>query len=179
MSRTRSLRAFRAILLLSVLTAAVATHQTAAFPAIPRAGSSAACPITAPNGVNPPHHPPIPTGYGNDVLWSNLAMWGETPGIVPVPNDDRIDPDGTINDMKWAWYLLVPGELAIEGRRLDAPDDPLIAWIPEGYESPGFQVSGLTFPSAGCWEITGIVNDTRLTFVVLVVMPPDWNPEPR
>jgi hypothetical protein len=101
-------------------------------------------------------------------------MWGEKPGIVEVPNDPHIGPDGSVNEMKWAWYRFVPGELTINGQRLDAPDDPLVAWIPDGYGETGFQVSGLTFPSAGCWEITGTLNDSRLTFVVLVVLPPDW-----
>lgn len=98
-----------------------------------------------------------------------LWIWGE--GAVRVP-DGRVLRDGTVPNMKWAWYRWVPGELTIEGHRLDASPPPLAAWIPDGYGDIGVQVSGLTFPSAGCWEITGRVGRASLTFVTLVVVPP-------
>jgi hypothetical protein len=126
--------------------------------------------LTKPNGNNPPGNRD-PGGYGNAALWTTLAMWSAEPGIVIVPDDGRITPDGVIHDMKWAWYRYVPGRLTIQGRRLDAPAPPLQAWVPEGYGEIGFQVSGLTFPSAGCWEITGRLGDASLTFVVLVLTP--------
>lgn len=132
--------------------------------------AKAPCPLTRPNGNHPPGEALDPGGYGNEALWTNLAMWSDQPGIVLVPDDGRVSPDGAIHDMKWAWYRYVPGRLTIEGRRLDAPAPPLEASIPSGYGDGGFQVSGLTFPSAGCWEITGRVGNASLTFVVLVVL---------
>jgi hypothetical protein len=78
--------------------------------------------------------------------------------------------------MKWPWYRWVAGTLTIEGRRLDAPAPPLEAWIPDGYGDSGFQVSGITFPTDGCWEITGRVGEGSLTFVVLVVYPEGFTP---
>lgn len=128
------------------------------------------CPLTEPRGDNPPEFQGA-GGYSNDALWTNLTMWSSAPGIVLAPNDSRIAPDGTIQDMKWAWYRFVPGKLEVQGRRLDAPASPLRAWIPEGYGDVGFQVTGLTFPSAGCWEITGRIGEESLTFVVLVLTP--------
>jgi hypothetical protein len=134
------------------------------------AASPATCPVTYPNGNNP-EGDSSPGGYGNAWLWTNLFMWSmDTPEVI-VPNDSHIMSDGTIREMKWAWHRYVSGTLTVEGRRLDAPSAPLIAWVPEGYGDRGFQVTGLTFPSAGCWEITGRVDGHELTFVTLVIMP--------
>jgi hypothetical protein len=144
------------------------------------------CPVTRPNDVpypefgevEPPsaRDPDPEGGYGNDALWTNLWMWGE--GEVPVPSS-HVLPDGSFGEMKWAWYRYVPGTLTIDGRRLDAPAPPLRASVPEGYGSTGFQVSGIIFPTEGCWEITGRVGDASLTFVTLVIPPPGMTVPPR
>jgi hypothetical protein len=162
-------------ILLALVAAAVLAAGATADPGTPMPGASPAasptgCPVTQPNG-NHPSGFSDPGGYGNEALWTNLFMWSDGPEVL-VPDDGRVLPDGTIPEMKWAWYRYVPGTLTVEGRRLDAPSDPLIAWVPEGYGEIGFQVTGLTFPSAGCWEITGRVGDASLTFVTLVVAPP-------
>lgn len=140
----------------------------AADPATPVAvASPAVCPVTLPNNDRPPGHD-AGGGYGNAWLWTNLHMWSNGP-VVLVPDDGRVDSDGTIHDMKWAWFRYAPGELTVEGRRLDGPSAPLTAWIPDGYGDRGFQVTGLTFPSAGCWQITGRVAGHELSFVTLVI----------
>lgn len=139
--------------------------------------SVASCPVTQPNGNNPPEfgktRPPQPYdgydgGYGNAALWTNLWMWGE--GIVPIPSS-HVQPDGSFGPMKWAWHRYGPGQLSIEGRRLDASAPPLRAEVNSGYGDIGFQVTGITFPTAGCWEVTGHLGDDRLTFVTLVIPP--------
>jgi hypothetical protein len=33
----------------------------------------------------------------------------------------------------------------------------------------GFQASGVQFPTEGCWEVTGTVGTTSLTFVTFVI----------
>ena len=136
------------------------------------------CPITQPNGNEPPIEANVfgrdNGDFGNDALWTSLWMWGD--GMVQVPNDEHLQPDGSVIEMKWAWYRYVAGELTIEGHRLDAPASPLKADVPEGYGDCGFTPSGITFPSDGCWEITGNVGDASLTFVVLVVWPPEFTP---
>lgn len=166
------------LLSVALMTAAFAgpfvLPGTAASPVASPAAWPAACPVTPPNGNQPPPDANVfgrgAGDYGNEALWTALWIWGE--GAVLVPDDERVRPDGSIREMKWAWYRYVPGKLTIEGRRLDAPAPPLEAWIPDGYGDTGFQVSGLTFPTGGCWEITGSVGDARLTFVTLVVPPP-------
>ena len=40
--------------------------------------------------------------------------------------------------------------------------------VPGGYGDTGFQVSGLNFPTTGCWQVTGSVGGKTLTFVVNV-----------
>ncbi len=162
---------------LTLTAAALAESTTPVAPDATPGISPFTCPLTEPNGDNPPGSQE-PGGYGNDALWTTLTMWSMEPGIVIVPNDARILPDGTIREMKWAWYRYVPGTLEIEGRRLDAPAPPLRAWIPEGYGDVGFQATGLTFPGAGCWEITGRVGEASLTFVVLVLTPGWGLPDP-
>ena len=137
------------------------------------------CPITQPGGKQPPEIADLGRmdGLGNDALWVSLVMWSEQPGIVEVPNDSHLLPDGTVQEMKWAWYRYEPGKLTIEGRRLNAPAPPLIGDVPAGYGLTGFQVGGLTFPTDGCWEITGTVGSKgSLTFVVQVIYPKGFTP---
>jgi hypothetical protein len=63
----------------------------------------------------------------------------------------------------------VAGALTITGRRLDAPAPPLAASVPSGYGDTGFQASGAYFPTEGCWQVTGKVASTSLTFVTFVI----------
>jgi hypothetical protein len=155
---------------------AAATLRFGAISAHPEA-SPVGCPITQPNAfyaTPPSHFYGGPGSYQNEALWTTIWMWGQD-GIVYVPLDDRIGSDGSINSMKWAWYRFKPGEFSITGRRLDATVPPLDAWIPDYGNTPGFQSTGLIFPSLGCWEITGHLDEETLTFVVWVV-PDTVNP---
>ncbi len=70
--------------------------------------------------------------------------------------------------MKWAWLRHVWGRLSVDGRRLDAPAPALRVDVAEVYGDGGFQPAGITFPTEGCWQITGRVGDASLTFVTLV-----------
>jgi hypothetical protein len=124
------------------------------------------CPVTAPNGNTPPGEQPSPDLHGNGQLWTGL--WPEGTVIFEPGGPGTIYADGALG-MKWWWWRGVEGPLTIEGRRLDAPAPPLRADIPPGYGETGFQAAGLIFPSEGCWEVTGKVGQTELTFVTLVV----------
>jgi hypothetical protein len=78
------------------------------------------------------------------------------------------NPDGSVGT-KLGWWRGVSGKLAIRGGRLDASAPPLRARVPDGYGLTGFQSSGLTFPTLGCWKVVGAVaGHARLTFVVKV-----------
>jgi hypothetical protein len=76
-------------------------------------------------------------------------------------------PDGSIV-AKLGWWRAVEGRLSIAGQRLDAAAPPLRADVPAGYGSSGFQATGLTFPTPGCWRVIGSAGRASLTFVVLV-----------
>jgi hypothetical protein len=129
----------------------------------------ATCPVTIMNGlglVRPAGEPPA-GNHGNDSRTIATALWPGTVAFKPG-GPGCVDPDGTLG-MKWPWWRGTRGSLTIEGRRLDGPAAPLRASIPHGYGQTGFQVSGLMFPTPGCWEVTGRVGAESLTFVVHVI----------
>ncbi len=47
----------------------------------------------------------------------------------------------------------VAGKLRIDGHRLDGQAPPLTAHVPDGYGDSGFQSTGITFPTEGCWRV--------------------------
>jgi hypothetical protein len=107
------------------------------------------------------------------------------PTIAEPPDDPNADPFGWyINQERTLWAGLhsglwrVGGEkviwirptgtaLTITGQRLDAEAPPLKAEIPCCYPT-GFQVSGLYFPTEGCWAVTAQAGEHRLEFVTEV-----------
>ncbi len=62
-------------------------------------------------------------------------------------------------------------QLTITGRRLDGSAAPLIFDSANGSRTGdlgNFIMSAVNFPTAGCWEITGHLDGTDLSYVVLV-----------
>ena len=124
------------------------------------AATEGSCAVTFPNGSQPPDgNIGGPGVHGNGLLWVSL-------GSPVVVND--AGPDGAVPD-KFPWWRGVSGSLRIDGRRLDGPAPPLAATIPDGYGSIGFQASVVSFPTEGCWEVTGRAGEASLTFVTLVL----------
>jgi hypothetical protein len=118
------------------------------------------CPITHPNGSRPPGSTFGSEFHGNGSIW--VGVWDADVVVW------KADTDGSVT-AKFGWWRGVPGKLRIEGHRLDAPAPPLIGHVPDGYGDSGFQASGITFPTGGCWQVTGRVDDASLTFVTLVL----------
>jgi hypothetical protein len=164
-----------AIVLSAAAIAALALYGTAA------AASSRRCPVTIPPKAKP-------TGgsftawsrsrfnYGNRRLRAQLNWPRGTlaAGILPDGGAAAIvNEDGSIY-VKVGWWRGVRGQLKIWGRRLDAPAPGLRAepGLVESYGHDGFVPSGITFPTVGCWRVTGGVKDARLTFVVRVTKLP-------
>ncbi len=168
-------RLITAGVVVSGVLAACATSAPTATPAFPPATPTAAfnlldCPVTAPE--------PAPVdirdslfgsarAHGNDSLW--VGGLG-TDGVITATGD-AINADGSIG-WKLGWWRAVSGGLTITGKRLDGDAPPLQADVPSGYGSTGFQASGVTFPSTGCWQVTGHVGSASLTFVTYVTNGP-------
>jgi len=117
-----------------------------------------------PMGGSPGGNSPGTSAYGN----GKLVVWALDVRGTIVATPDFVNPDGSIG-WKFPWMRMVPGSLIVTGRRLDAPAPPLKSRVPSGYGDIGFQASGVTFPSEGCWQITGKLDHTSVTFVNLVI----------
>jgi hypothetical protein len=125
-----------------------------------------ACPVTRPRRWRPPAGVAVDALFGADVAHGNGKLWVgglEDDGVLKGGRGP--EPDGSVG-VKLGWWREVEGRLRISGRRLDGPAPPLRADVPEGYDDRGFQASGVYFPTEGCWEVTGRVGSTSLTFVV-------------
>jgi hypothetical protein len=139
--------------------------EAVALVAAPAGHTGKGCPVTLPSAKPPFEGEDF--NYGNRYL--GVAMWqrGRLMASRGGQTWGQIRPGGSI----WAkvgWWRAVPGRLTIQGERLDAPASPLRASVPAGYGSAGFQATGLTFPTPGCWRVVGSVAGHELEFVVLV-----------
>ena len=104
------------------------------------------------------------SSFGNGQLWVG-GLWPE--GIIDA-DPGFVDRNGMVG-MKFGWWHTAPGHLSITGVRLDATAPPALGDVPDGYGNTGFQASGVTFPTEGCWAITGWLPSTSLTFVTFVI----------
>jgi hypothetical protein len=133
--------------------------------------------------------------YGNGHISAAIS----TDGIFAIP-PDSINADGSLGTKVPWWWAGVKGYMFIEGHRLDAPAPPLqatggmygrfdaptptpLAGLRTDDTDRGFAPSGLIFPTEGCWQITGRVGGSTLTFVAIVdalpvqpVRPPSGTP---
>ncbi|HET9141113.1 hypothetical protein [Actinophytocola sp.] len=132
------------------------------------------CPVTrpgpfvAPAGVNPAGLFGSERAYGNSTLW----VGGLGPGGVLDAGPELLEPDGAIG-WKFGWWRIGTGELTITGHRLDAPAAPLRGdALNQYYGRTGFTPSGVSFPTPGCWAVTGSIGSDPLTFVTLVRLSP-------
>lgn len=121
------------------------------------------CTVTVPRG---------PDGsYGNGLLATVLAPDGR---LVAAR-----EPGGTLfAKPRWTPRPGLdgsgPGGLAVRGERLDAPAPPAVvrrvSWgSGSGPNARGGWASALSFPTEGCWRISGRVRDVTLSFVVRVL----------
>jgi hypothetical protein len=134
--------------------------------------AAARCPVTPPSKL-------APTGEASNLFrrWIShrkptlyVGLWPDGTVVFQPGGPGSIEPDGSLG-MKFPWWRGegLKGKLRIHGKRLDGPAPALRADIPEGYGDTGFQATGLIFPTEGCWEVTGEVGDTHVTFVTRVV----------
>lgn len=131
----------------------------------------AACPVTIPRKTPESVKNFLGTqnAYWNGDLYC-ASLWPDATVPIGPKGAGAITPDGAL-EMKYPWFrgAGLARKLIITGRRLDAAAPPLRVDIPSGSSETGFQATALIFPSEGCWEITGKVGDTALTFVNRVI----------
>lgn len=137
-------------------------------------GTSGTCRVTvAKPATRPPASVPRSFDYGNASIAVALnppngrLVAGRLPG---GGSRATIDRDGTIR-AKVGWWRAGTTKPVITGRRLDAPAPRLRADVPNGY-GYGFQATGLTFPTLGCWRVSGSFGNAHLSFTVLVTRSP-------
>lgn len=127
----------------------------------------ASCHVTRPNDNRPPDNLVASSHgsdfYGNGKLW--LAMWWKD-GIIRAGTDAGIPQPGGVS-IKTPWFqgASTHGDLLVSGRRLDGPA-PVINQQ-EGL-GEGWHVTGVVYPTPGCWQVSGSVGPTAITFVAWV-----------
>jgi hypothetical protein len=136
---------------------------------IPAKSPTSSCAVTDVRGRRPPDPATPSFNYGNaDIRVALEPRNGRLVAGRLAGGGERatINEDGSI-DAKFGWWRAGSGRIRISGRRLDAPAPPLSARVPSGY-GRGFQATGLTFPTTGCWRVTGRYAGAWLTFTMLV-----------
>ena len=61
-----------------------------------------------------------------------------------------------------------PKDISITGRRLGGPSRPMDSGANGAWHDDDFIMSGVDFPTAGCWEVTGRFHGGQVRFVVRV-----------
>lgn len=135
------------------------------------------CPVTkppeqpfVPPAPHPVKSPPGAFWFGTERLWTFLPVTGMWSGLPHWDSTfrqklafwrDGYDPHAEPQ----------PPNLTVSGRRIDSKAPPLQtdgkgngSWTGDDE----FIMTGINFPTTGCWEITGRFNDDELTFVVWV-----------
>ena len=101
----------------------------------------------------------------NDSL--KAFVWPKGRVIFKPDGPGFIDENGWLG-MKWPWIKKEVGDLVVTGHRLDGTAPPVESFMSDSYAFVGFKPAYLVFPTPGCWEITGTLNESKLVFVVLV-----------
>ena len=115
------------------------------------------CPVTPTVIDTPPDDPNAdPFGSGPWFVNADKTIWAR-----PGPEYWTAGESGN----KVIWIRPAGTKLEVSGHRLDADAPELEVWIPDGYLT-GFQVTGMTFPTPGCWEVTATAGESELKFVV-------------
>jgi hypothetical protein len=139
--------------------------------------ASPGCPVTLP--VEPLFKAPEPFSenapwhgifwFGSDHLWTALQTNGVWEGLPK-------NPDGYTQKIMW-WSNLfslkdeLEPALVVFGRRLDAEAPPLKFYGATNAMADDIgeaMLTGVDFPTEGCWEVTGQYKKTGLTFVVWI-----------
>lgn len=124
----------------------------------PNSVTNESCAVTQPIQEQPPDDPHAdPFPFGNWHINADRTIW------VALPHDGTWGTGGE----KVLWIRPAGTELVVRGERLDATAPPLLMSIPCCYPT-GFQVTGMYFPTVGCWEVTATAGKHELRFITQV-----------
>ncbi|HUZ02529.1 MAG TPA: hypothetical protein VMU89_19450, partial [Thermomicrobiaceae bacterium] len=148
----------------------------------PAAEVPSTCPVTLP--ANPAFMPPVPYRgtpaygtqfwYGTAALWTALPLGGTWDGLPQQGSAyfQKVfwwDPDypALLSQDPARWGF---ADFTVTGRRLDGNAPPLAAdRATNATDGNGTSILvGVTFPTAGCWEVTGEYQGHDLSFVIWV-----------
>ncbi len=115
------------------------------------------CPVSKTIKDEPPIQPDVTLGLGEWYVNGDRTIW-------VAKNSWRSGGNKVI------WIRPAGTKLVITGRRLDAQAPPPRATPDRGYPT-GFTVTGLYFPTAGCWEVIAKAGSKELRFVTEVLPP--------
>jgi hypothetical protein len=116
------------------------------------------CPITVPTTSIPPGgRRPM---HGNGKLW--VGLWESNIVVWPAQSDGSIH-------VIFGWWRGVVGQLGVHAQRVDGAAPAPVIHVPGGYGTEGSQPVSITFPTSGCWKVTGQIGDATLTFTTLVL----------
>ncbi len=99
--------------------------------------------------------------------------WAGSDGIwIPLPTDGRVTWGTSTFASKFPIWLTASGTVTATARRIDGPTPSGVngqfnGGDPSG-QGPGFNASGIAFPTNGCWEVTYRAGAATLMFVVNV-----------
>jgi DNA-binding CsgD family transcriptional regulator len=126
------------------------------------------CPVTLPNGSDPPGERPG-RHFGNGAIWSSAGDDGRSVLLA-----SELNPDGSLS-LKWVWWTNLPvGTFSMEATRLDGPGSFVSGDFNPGIAGGGTPVwvGGPTFSQPGCWRITAHLDGQSLTIVSFLQVTP-------
>jgi hypothetical protein len=129
------------------------------------ATAASPCPQTEPSWIKPPEDSAVQNApaFGHYYVNEDQSIWASAWWAGQADAQLRVSEDG----IKVGWFRPAGAPLVITGQRIDGQAPPLEAHVPCCYPTR-FQASGLSFPAAGCWEVTAQAAASELTFVVWV-----------
>ena len=170
---TKSLEDYRLKVGAPTVAALTATAQTAIALSTPPAD----CPVTTMENVSfrapAPHAPVAPWEglfwYGTDGLWTALhadGVWAKLP---------KTSDGYTQKIMWWSDSFVLKDELepalVVTGQRLDAKSEPLRFYGATNAMADDIgeaMLTGVEFPTLGCWEVRAEYKKSELEFVVWI-----------
>jgi hypothetical protein len=154
-------------------------HATeAAQPEVLSSSPPADCPVTT-AAKQDPFKAPKP--YSADAPWEGTFWFGTELFWTVLPSNGTWaslpnNAEGFTQKIFWWSDLYVLGDelkpaLEVTGRRLDAEAPPLKTYRATNASASDIgdaMLTGVDFPTLGCWEVTGWYGESELTFVVWV-----------